>query len=70
MSTELMTGFISGSNTPLSRITIGSLMDIGYQVNFGAADAYLLPGASLRGARGAPALELLELPLPPPRVVR
>lgn len=70
LSTELMTGFISGSNNPLSRITIGSLMDIGYQVNFGAADAYLLPGASLRGLRGTPALELLELPMPPPRVVR
>jgi hypothetical protein len=70
MSSELMTGFISGSSNPLSRITIGSLMDIGYQVNFGAADAYLLPGASLRGVRGTAALELLELPLPPPRVVR
>jgi hypothetical protein len=79
MSTELMTGFISGSNTPLSRITIGSLMDIGYQVNFGAADAYLLPGASLRGAwscwnyrcrRRASSADAGRRLLAPPRVVR
>jgi hypothetical protein len=70
MSTELMTGFIGGVSNPLSRITIGALMDIGYQVNFGAADAYLLPGASLRAAGGQAALELRELPMPPPRVVR
>ena len=36
---ELMTGFRTG-NTPLSRITIASLADIGYTVNMGAADPY------------------------------
>jgi hypothetical protein len=70
ISPELLPGFIGGVSNPLSRITIGALMDIGYQVNFGAADAYLLPGASLRAAGGPAALELRELPMPPPRVVR
>ncbi|HUF49728.1 MAG TPA: leishmanolysin-related zinc metalloendopeptidase, partial [Longimicrobiales bacterium] len=47
---ELMTGFInSGGANPLSVITIGSLLDMGYQVNFGAADAYLMPGTSVFG---------------------
>jgi hypothetical protein len=68
-STELMTGFIGGTSNPLSAITIGALLDIGYQVNFGAADAYLLPGVS-PGPGGGTVLELRELPLPPPRVVR
>jgi hypothetical protein len=38
---ELMTGFYnSGVLNPLSRVTIGSLEDLGYQVNYNAADAY------------------------------
>jgi hypothetical protein len=36
---ELMTGFRTGG-TPLSRITIGSLFDLGYTVNFEAADPF------------------------------
>ncbi|MBR9990730.1 MAG: peptidase, partial [Gemmatimonadetes bacterium] len=69
LSTELMTGYISGGNNPLSRITIGAMLDLGYQVNFGAADAYLLPGASVRMNAATPPLEMRELPMPPPRVV-
>jgi hypothetical protein len=41
---ELMTGYISGTPDPLSVITIGSLQDMGYQVNYGAADPYTMPG--------------------------
>lgn len=38
---ELMTGFLNaGRPNPLSRITIGSLADIGYQVDLTQADAY------------------------------
>lgn len=38
---ELMTGYVGPSSTmPLSRITVGSLADIGYTVNMAAADAY------------------------------
>ena len=36
---ELMTGFSSGS-LPMSRVTVGSLEDLGYVVNYGAADAF------------------------------
>ena len=41
---ELMTGFISGTFNPLSRLTIASLKDIGYSVDIGAADPYALSG--------------------------
>ena len=66
--TELMTGFVSAAGTPnpLSRITIASLADIGYQVNLGVADTYTVPAlfaASaqlLGGATGHPPLELIE----------
>ena len=41
LGNELMTGWInSGQSNPLSRITIASLADLGYQVNLSAADTY------------------------------
>ena len=42
---ELMTGFAesSGIPMPISRMTVGSLQDLGYSVNYAAADAYTLP---------------------------
>ncbi|MCC1491466.1 pre-peptidase C-terminal domain-containing protein [Cognatishimia sp. F0-27] len=41
---ELMTGISENSPPmPLSRMTIGSLEDMGYQVNYTAADPYSLP---------------------------
>jgi len=43
-------------------------MDLGYQVNFGAADAYTVPGGGLSTVR-APVVELIELPPPRPRFV-
>jgi hypothetical protein len=66
---ELMTGFINRGGNPLSSITVGSLMDMGYQVNFGAADGYALPGMFGTHARDAAPLELHEVPLPAPRRV-
>ena len=39
--TELMTGFTNGLPGQLSILTIGSLQDLGYTVNYGAADPYL-----------------------------
>ena len=39
---ELMTGWAGpGTNLPLSVITVGSLADIGYTVNYAAADTYI-----------------------------
>ena len=43
LKTELMTGFASKGSTPLSKITVGTLEDLGYTVNYAAADAYTLP---------------------------
>lgn len=41
LQTELMTGYLnSGVLAPLSRITIASLRDLGYSVNYAAADFY------------------------------
>jgi len=38
-----MTGFISGDTQPLSRMTIASLADVGYKVDFTKADPFVLP---------------------------
>jgi hypothetical protein len=40
---ELMTGFIGGGSNPLSRLTVAALQDMGYTVNFDAAEPYALP---------------------------
>lgn len=42
---ELMTGFMASRGEPLSRITLGSLQDLGYSVIMEAADPYVLPSA-------------------------
>ena len=55
--TELMTGYLnSGVFNPLSRMSVGSLQDMGYNVNYGAADAYRILTVSGQGVG-----ELLEL---------
>lgn len=66
--TELMTGWIPppGTPNPLSRVTIGSLADLGYSVNMDAADPYAVPGslaavyADIAEARGHGGFELRE----------
>lgn len=42
---ELMTGFLNPAVNPISRLTIASLEDLGYEVNYAAADPYVLPTA-------------------------
>jgi hypothetical protein len=44
LDNELMTGFIGAGSNPLSRITIASLADQGYQVDLAAANSYTIPG--------------------------
>jgi hypothetical protein len=68
LTNELMTGFNNIGPNPLSTITIGSLMDLGYQVNFGAAENFTLLGgvAGLRLAGPSGDLELKEQPYTPP----
>ncbi len=55
--TELMTGYLnSGVFNPLSRMSVGSLQDMGYAVNYGAADSYRIP--SMSGQAAGQTLEL------------
>jgi hypothetical protein len=46
---ELMSSAIGGVNNPISRVTVASLIDLGYQVDLDAAEAFALPVA-VRGA--------------------
>ncbi len=64
---ELMTGYLNPSVNPLSRLTIASLADLGYQVDLSAADAYALPGGAgaLRAPSGAVSGTILR-PTPAP----
>lgn len=49
---ELMTGFLERTGNPMSVVTIGSLRDIGYVVNYGEADDYTWsPAPALRADR-------------------
>lgn len=63
---EIMTGYLNSGHNPLSRLTIGSLADLGYHVDLGAADAYSLPGASLRRGDSAPPGAAGDVVLRPP----
>lgn len=57
-NTELMTGYSEGSaSEPLSRMTVGSLQDMGYGVNKGAADPYSLPPCSPTCSQVAPQMD-------------
>ena len=51
--TELMSGFISTPDNPLSRLTVASLQDLGYEVDLSAAEPYDLPPALLGAADDA-----------------
>lgn len=44
---ELMTGWISLTSSPLSRLSVASLGDLGFQVDLGAADPYILGSSVL-----------------------
>ena len=40
---ELMSGFIAAPGNPMSRVTVASLGDLGYEVDIDAAEPYRLP---------------------------
>ena len=44
---ELMTGYVepAGVAMPLSKVTVGAFADLGYTVNYAAADVFVLPAA-------------------------
>jgi hypothetical protein len=58
---ELMTGSIGAPGMPISRITIASLADLGYQVDMNAAEPYSLPVAMVALTAGSIVEELIEL---------
>lgn len=49
---ELMTGWLNNGVNPLSRVTIASLADLGYQVDITKADSYTPPGGNFSGGGG------------------
>jgi Leishmanolysin len=49
---ELMSGFIAAANNPLSKLTVGSLKDLGYVVNMNGAETYTLPNLLEIAERG------------------
>ncbi len=72
---ELMTGFVGAAGNPLSKLTVASLQDVGYEVDLDAADPYALPDllslaqAGLLVAHAAPVdrgFMLPTVPLPVP----
>jgi hypothetical protein len=50
---ELMTGFVNRDGNPLSKVTVASLADLGYQVDLAAAEPYSLPNVALLAEAGA-----------------
>ena len=44
---ELMTGFLNSGLNPISRITVAAFQDMGYAVNYSAADSFRMPGAAV-----------------------
>jgi len=77
LKNELMTGYLNPGFNPLSVVSIGSMQDLGYTVNYGAADPYVLSWP-LRAATALPQFALrndvLRIPMyvidPSGRVVR
>jgi len=56
LDNELLTGWYNyGQRNPISRITVASLADMGYQVDLSAADSYSPPAAVRAAAAGAAA---------------
>lgn len=51
---ELLTGFLSGADRPLSRMSIASFEDIGYEVDFSVADPFDLPSFRQLALMGVP----------------
>jgi hypothetical protein len=65
---ELMSGFVAAPGNPLSRVTAGSLQDLGYTVDLSAAEPFGLPNlvelaeAGLLVAHVAPINQGMMLP--------
>ncbi len=70
---ELLTGFLSGADRPLSRLSIASFEDLGYTVDYAAADPFVLPSfreLALMGITEAVRIcDLCRVDRPVPRTV-
>lgn len=49
---ELMTGFVGAAGNPMSRLTVGSLQDMGYVVNLDKAEPFTMPNLVELAAAG------------------
>jgi hypothetical protein len=58
---ELMTGFLSQGTNPLSRITTGSLRDMGYILDETLVDVFTVPSGAAAAPGMAPELQGLDL---------
>ncbi len=58
---ELMTPFLTLGREPLSRITIESMADLGYEVNLSAAESYRVTGSAAPDAAAKPAGPVIDL---------
>jgi len=52
--TELLTGYLDSGRNPLSRLSVAAMQDIGYLVNYMAADPYSLPTSEDLARLGTP----------------
>lgn len=70
---ELLTGFLSGADRPVSRLSLGAFEDLGYRVDYARADPYALPGfralALLGVTEAVRVCDLCRVLRPIPRVV-
>ena len=53
--TELMSTVLDAPDAPLSTVTVASLADLGYEVDYAAAEPYALPAPAAEGAQGTQA---------------
>ncbi|HET7602106.1 MAG TPA: leishmanolysin-related zinc metalloendopeptidase [Gemmatimonadales bacterium] len=65
---ELMTGYISNADNPLTRMTIGSLQDLGYTVSLTLSEPLVISAGALAQLRTRPR-RLIERTLPSPIIV-
>lgn len=70
---ELLTGFLSGADRPLSRMSVASFEDLGYEVDYSVADPFVLPSfrdLALMGVTEAVRIcDLCRVDRPVPRTV-
>jgi hypothetical protein len=64
---ELMTGFVRTPGNPMSRLTVASLGDLGYEVDIDAAEVYALPTVIEREAE-APKIDAVVIRVTPVRL--